>query len=290
MRIRLFAASMLITSCVVVCGCRKNSPVAPPDSPRTPKNVTLCDLTFHSAALNRDMQYRAVLPAGTAQKQPLPVLYLLHGGGGGFHDWSNYSDVAALAEKGWVVVMPEGNSSYYVNAFEPAQDRYEDYMVQDLIADVESRLPVNRGRDHRAIGGVSMGGFGAVMLALKHPALFSFVIGISSAIDVPGRPFSPKRPMQYYQHRRVFGPWGSDHRRNNDPFVLAREADPKLAMYFYLSCGDQEGLLPSNRQFAALLKERGYSYEFHVVHGGHNWEQWNARIPEWSKSMTDRVR
>jgi S-formylglutathione hydrolase FrmB len=64
-------------------------------------------------------------------------MYLLHGGGGGYRDWSNYSDVAQFAEHGFILVMPEGNSSYYVNAAERPQDRYEDYITKDLIADVE---------------------------------------------------------------------------------------------------------------------------------------------------------
>jgi S-formylglutathione hydrolase FrmB len=122
------------------------------------------DVTFHSAALNRDMQYRVILPAILAANEKLPVVYLLHSGGGGFRDWSNYSDVAQFVERGLILVMPEGNSSYFVNALDRPQDRYEDYIVKDLIADVESRFPAAPGSDHRAIAGASMGGFGAVVL------------------------------------------------------------------------------------------------------------------------------
>ena len=68
------------------------------------------------------------------------MLYLLHGGGGGFRDWSNYSDVAGYAERGLILVMPEGNSSYYTNSADRPQDRYEDYIVHDLIADVEQPI------------------------------------------------------------------------------------------------------------------------------------------------------
>ena len=67
--------------------------------------------------------------------------------------------------------MPEGGSSYYTNAVDPPQDRYEDYIVKDLICDVERKFPVAAGRSNRAIVGVSMGGFGAVNLALRHPEL-----------------------------------------------------------------------------------------------------------------------
>jgi len=70
--------------------------------------------------------------------------------------------------------MPDGDASYYVNVRMRPPDRYEDYLVQDLISDVEAKFPVNSGRSHRAIIGISMGGFGAVNLSLKHPGLFIF--------------------------------------------------------------------------------------------------------------------
>jgi uncharacterized repeat protein (TIGR03803 family) len=167
------------------------------------------DVTFHSAALNRNMQYRVLLPARIPAGAKLPIVYLLHGGGGSFRDWSNYSDAARFAERGLILVMPEGNDSYFVNAVERPQDRYEDYIVNDLITDVESRFPVAPGRATRAIAGVSMGGYGAVKLALSHPDLFAFVGGLSPAVDVPSRPFSIMRIQQRRHHRSIFGPWGS---------------------------------------------------------------------------------
>src|SRR5260370_11197004 len=97
-------------------------------------------IAFHSAALNRDMQYRVILPAIVAAGQKLPVVYLLHGGGGGFHGWSNYSHVACYAEHNVILVMPEGNSSYYTNSAERPPERYGDYILADLLADGESQF------------------------------------------------------------------------------------------------------------------------------------------------------
>jgi len=231
------------------------------------------------------MPYRVILPASIQNGKKLPVLYLLHGGGGNFRDWSNYSDVSRFAERGLILVMPEGESSYYTNAADRPQDRYEDYIATDLIADVEKQFPATPGRVNRAIMGISMGGFGAINLALKHPDLFIFAAGISSALDVPSRPFSIKRVPQYRQHAAIFGPWKSEHRRDNDPFVLARSADPSKAPYLYLTCGDQEGLLPANRQFAALLKDRRIPSEFHPGPGGHDWNQWNLRLDDAFQSL-----
>lgn len=286
--LRTAVIAFLVVGFAVFPACNK-APEPPPDRPRLTPNVRMQDVMFHSAALRRGMPYRVILPTNIPVDRRLPVVYLLHGGGGAYRDWSNYSDVAHFAELGFILVMPEGESSYYVNAATRPNDRFEDYIVNDLIADVESRLPAARDRANRAIVGVSMGGMGAVTLALKHPDLFVFAGGISSAIDVPSRAFSIKRIGQYRAHAAIFGPWGSDHRRQNDPFVLVRIADPKSAPYFFLTCGDQEGLLPANRRFAALLETRGFKYEFNAGPGGHDWNQWNRRVPELFRSLSQHV-
>jgi S-formylglutathione hydrolase FrmB len=271
--------AIILLAAMGISSCSRNTQPSPPDHPRLTSGVKMIDVTFHSAALNRDMPYRAIVPANIPPYQKLPVIYLLHGGGGGFRDWSNYSDITGYAERGLILVMPEGNSSYYTNSADHPQDRYEDYIVHDLIADVEQRFPVAADRSHRAIAGPSMGGFGAVVLALKHPDLFIFAGGLSSALDVPSRPFSIKRIGQYRQHSSIFGPWGSQSRRASDPFVLVRSADPAQAPYLFLACGDQEGLLPTNRRFATMLDAQHFRYEFHIAAGGHDWNQWNRDVP-----------
>jgi putative tributyrin esterase len=229
------------------------------------------------------------MPANLTAGTKLPVVYLLHGGGGNYRDWSNYSDVARYAEVGLILVMPEGNSSYFVNAAERSQDRYEDYIVKDLIADVETKFPAASGRANRAIAGVSMGGFGAVNLALRHPELFAFAGGISPALDVPSRPFSIKRLEQWRRHRAIFGPWDGQIQHENDPFVLARSADPAKMPYFFLTCGEQEGLLATNRAFAVLLSQRDFRYEFHTAPGDHNWTQWDQRLPNLFQTLSAHI-
>ena len=279
------AMSICCAALVLMTACHNKNQEPDVDRPLLTQGVTLRDVRFHSAALNREMQYRVVTPVTVAAGSKLPVLYLLHGGDGDFRDWTNYSDVARFAERGLILVMPEGDDSYYTNSADHPQDRYEDYVVHDLITDVEKQFPAAADRAHRAIMGNSMGGFGAVKLSLHHPELFSFVGGLSSAIDVPNRPFSIIRIGQWRQHRSIFGPWGGSARRKNDPFVLARSADPAKSAYFYLTCGNQEGLLDSNRRFAHLLEQRHFRYEFHIVPGGHDWSQWNASLDECFASL-----
>ena len=226
------------------------------------------------------MQYRVILPSAIPPGQKLPVVYSVA--------WRRRR-ISRLVElfrcrafcRGWPASGDAGGAnSYYTNAVDPPQDRYEDYIVNDLISDVESRFPVATGRSNRAIVGISMGGFGAVKLALRHPELFIFAGGMSSAIDVPRRAFSMRRLQQSRHYSSIFGSAGSQTRRDNDPFVLVRTSNPEAAPYFFLTCGEQEGLLPANREFAALLKARHFQFEFHTVPGGHDWNQWNAWLPD----------
>lgn len=232
------------------------------------------------------MQYRVILPAPLAADQKYPVLYLLHGGGGDFRDWSNYSDVDRLAEHGLILVMPEGHSSYYSNAADPPEDRYEDYVTKDLLADVELKFPAIPNRSIRAVVGVSMGGFGVIKLALVHPELFTFAGGLSPALDVPSRPFSLRRLEQWNRHRAIFGPWRGTLQQRNDPFLLIKSADSGKTPYIFLTCGEQEGLLPTNRQFAALLDKFHFRFEYHTARGNHDWNQWNSSLPTLSQSLS----
>jgi putative tributyrin esterase len=286
---RRSGGALLACLLLLSASCRKQEASQQPEHPRLSPNVALRDVTFRSAALNRGMQYRVVSPLSVAPEQKLQVVYLLHGAGGGFRDWSNDSDVARFAESGLLLVMPEAGSSYYTNAVDPPQDRYEDYIVGDLISEVESKFPVATGRSNRAIVGVSMGGVGAVNLALRHPELFVFAGGISSAIDVPRRAFSLKRGRQSRRYNLIFGPPGSQTRRDHDPFVLVRTANPEAVPYFFLTCGEQEGLLPANREFAAMLEQRHFRFEFHTVRGGHDWNQWNSWLPSLFRSLAEHM-
>src|SRR5581483_7644209 len=101
---------ILLVVCVAAAGCeRRGPPLA--DHPRAFAGVRMTDATFRSAALGRDVTYRVYLPERVASGTRLPVVYLLHGNGGGFRNWSNWSDVGSYAARGYILVMPEGDSS-----------------------------------------------------------------------------------------------------------------------------------------------------------------------------------
>jgi putative tributyrin esterase len=261
----------------------------PVDHPRLVAGVELRDVTFHSAALNRAMTYRVYLPSRMDEGQKLPVAYLLHGNGGNFREWSNHTDAVQYAAKGLILVMPEGNVSYYVNSAAVSSDKYEDYLIHDLVADVEARFPAKKDRGFRSIIGWSMGGFGAVELGLTHPDIFAFAGGLSPAIDATERRFSWRHIKLWWAFHRIFGPFGSEGRRAHDPFLLVQSADPRLVPYFYLTAGESDPLLEPNQRFVARLKQRGLAYEFHTGPGEHDWAEWNAQIPGCFESLLRRL-
>jgi putative tributyrin esterase len=284
----------LTLSCIgaMLSACREEGQQQPgkPDLPRVAAGAALRDVTFFSNALGREMTYRVFLPEKVAAGQKLPVVYLLHGNGGSFRDWSNYSDVSTYSAQGLILVMPEGGSSYFINAVDRPRDKYEDYLTQDLIADVESRFPGISGRESRAVVGVSMGGFAAVKVGLSHPELYVFAGAISPAIDVPERRFSWMRASQWSRFRSIFGPMGSKERASRDPFALAQSADPRVTPLLYLTAGEQEPLRDPIARFAGRLRQRGFAFEFRTLRGFHDWNQWNAQIPGCFASLLPKLR
>ncbi len=266
--ILLVVALELLTACKHVSQLR-------PDHPRLVPGLRLQDVVFKSSALGRPMHYRVLLPANLPASRSLPVVYLLHGATNNYQTWSNESDVAEYAGKDLILVMPDGDLSYYVNAVEVKDDRYEDYVTHDLIADVESRFPTRKDRAGRAIVGVSMGGYAAVYYALKRPELFVFAGALSPAVDVPGRRFSWKYPFQSWRFRRIFGPAGSSERKALDPFQIVQTADPRVTPYIYLTAGEQEPLLEPIRRFATRLDRRGFVHSLQAKPGGHDWTEWD---------------
>src|SRR5690349_158386 len=105
-RFMKFGKVILTSALLLFSGCSRNS-TPRVDRPRLTPNVELHDVTFRSASLEREITYRVILPKSLPSKEKLPLVYLLHGGGGDFRGWSNDSDIAGFAEKGFILVMPE---------------------------------------------------------------------------------------------------------------------------------------------------------------------------------------
>ncbi|MGA8073411.1 MAG: alpha/beta hydrolase family protein [Candidatus Acidiferrales bacterium] len=243
--------------------------------------LTVKDVTFRSASLNRDMPYRIYLPHKYAQSAGrFPVLYLLHGIYGNFKDWDTQSHLRQYAQNlELIIVMPDGGNNWYVNSATVPQNRYEDYIVKDLTAEVDGRYRTIASRDARAIAGLSMGGYGSLNLALNHPELFVFAGSFSGALNAPSD-LGPRQPEFEASLLEAFGPPGSAARNENDVFLRLKQADVPRLPYIYLACGESDVFIELNRQFAAQLLAEHARYEAHDAPGGHDWKFWDKTMKE----------
>jgi putative tributyrin esterase len=239
--------------------------------------------TIAAPSLGRRAVYRVVLPEDYDSASRYPVLWLLHGHGGNETDWLRNADLAREVERyPIVVVLPGAGNSFYVNSWADSTLRYEDFLVRDLHEDVVRRYAVDTLRE--GIAGLSMGGYGALMLALRHPRRYRFAGVLSGALMVP----SPLEREDTHGAGLLpaidsaFGPEPNPHRRAHDPFVLFRRTPaPELPyLYFLIGTGDQfPTFLPRNRAITDSLRAYGARYEYHEVPGGHDWRVWGGALP-----------
>jgi putative tributyrin esterase len=257
---------------------------APPSTRPAVAVARLREESVNSAALGRTMKYRVLLPeAYDSSLRRYPVLYLLHGLGGDYRDWTMRANLAEYTRAlPLIVVMPDAENQWYTNAADGSA-RFEDYISTDLPADVVQKFRTINSRYGRAVAGLSMGGYGALKLALKRPGAFSVVGAFSGAYEVTRHGQLEKRIGAAESERmaKIFGPVESQTRKDNDVFALAAAMKPAGAPYVYIDCGIADNtLIDANREVVAALHKAGVAYEYHEVAGGHTWDYWDRRIRE----------
>lgn len=245
------------------------------------------DARFRSEALQREMPYRVLLPAGYDRSTGrYPVLYLLHGLDGSHTDWTERTRLAAhAAGRGLIIVTPEGGNSWYVNWHEGKNERWEDYVVRDLVAEIDARYRTQPRAETRWIAGLSMGGYGAVRLALKYPDVFALGASFSGAFDIAARDTFGWTDTLRAEFASAFGPAGGAHRAAHDLLLAVRNADLRRQPLLYFDCGTDDAFLPANRALAQALRERGFAYFYEEHPGAHNWTYWNGRIAEFLRKF-----
>jgi putative tributyrin esterase len=231
-------------------------------------------LHFHSPALAKACSMTVIVPEGSVGTPPFPVCYLLHGLSDDHTSWARRTSIERyVADLPLIVVMPDGGRGFYCDAVDgPA---YERYLLDDVIGFVDRTFHTIPERQGRVVGGLSMGGYGAVKLALKYPQLFCSAVAHSAALDVRRR---IERPEVAEEMRRIFGPapgGGPD-----DPYALAATMDRTLLPALRLDCGLEDGLLEENRAFHHHLAQLGIPHEYAECPGAHTWEYWDCHIQE----------
>lgn len=238
----------------------------------------------------RTMPYDVVLPPGynliTSRGTRYPVLYLLHGWGGHHDAWLKYSYLKQYAAgHRLIIVTPEGENGWYTDGAGGANDKFESYVVEELIPEIDRRFRTVTERRGRGVAGLSMGGYGALKFGLKHPELFAFAASTSGALDAAART-DEATIMQ------TFGEAGSPVRAANDLPRLAREFPEErkgLLPFLYLDCGERDQWFAANRDFAAILFERKFAYEYRQVPGEHVWPYWDRQLQEILRAASEML-
>jgi len=333
----------LLLAALVACSSGRSAPPAPTKKAdlETPPAVvtpgTVREEKFQSAALGVDKTYRLYLPGGyeTSGKR-YPVFYYLHGLGGNEDNWVNGGEIDKAADKlglQAILVMVDGDDAFYVNGAAPVDyDKciadgtglfmpgheprrttcvkkrdYDTYITKDLIGHIDASYRTIATREGRAIAGLSMGGFGALQLAMRHQDLFSAAASHSGLVSLMFNgplPYTRETVTQltdvktwggpFIEIRRwVLGIFGEDiaHWRELDPTTLVASLEPgKLALY--LDCGTEDEFMFHNHNayLHDLLLEKKIEHEYFVGPGRHNFGFWSKRVPESLRFLRDHTR
>jgi len=241
--------------------------------------MALCHINYFVPSVGQMMTMEVIVPQG--RPGPFPVLYLLHGLSDDSTAWTRRTSIERYVDGlGLMVVMPQTHRAFYTNAAYAENYRYEDHIVKDVIGFIDATFPTKATRAGRVIGGLSMGGYGGMKLALKHPKLF--VAGHSHSGAVRGAfrkaQEEPKRGLDQREFDAIFGDqqWDSP----NDPMFLATHCPEKQRPALYIDCGKDDFLLEANRSFHKHLLKLKYKHVYKEFPGNHNWGYWDEHIQD----------
>lgn len=225
--------------------------------------------------------YCAVLPP-SYDSQParkFPVLYFLHGLGGdqtflvGSGGWNLITDAQESKQiSEFVVITPQADSSFYINS-KDGRVRYADFFVRDFIPQMEKHFRLLGTRAGRAIGGVSMGGYGALRFAFKYPQMFVAVVAHMPALLEQLPQGSSQAGLTSYLGPAFGRPLDENYWKANSPFVFARTGNLG-GLKIYFDCGDQDdfGFDAGTRALDKLLTARHIPHTEHIYSGHHSWQ------------------
>jgi len=227
-----------------------------------------------------------MLPPGVAARGDIPykTLYLLHGIFGNHMDWGTTSRVQRFAEEhDLVVVMPAGENAFYVD--EPkSHNLYGEFIGKELVELTRKMFPLSHKREDTFIGGLSMGGYGAMRNGLKYHDTFGYIISLSGALFIDDVPARTNNTPVFFEGRdyaeSVFGDLEKLLESDKNPKYLVEQIlrEKSTMPGIYMACGEEDFLLEKNKDFAAFLREKGVEVTFETGPGAHEWDFWDTYI------------
>ena len=271
-----------------------------------PEAHLLESLHLNSSLLNRAVKYSIYLPPDYyVSNRRYPVVYLLHGYSDNETGWVQFGEADRILDENiksgelppMIVVMPDAGVTWYMNDYQ-GKVRYEDMFMQELIPYVDSIYRTRPQREYRAVSGLSMGGQGAMLLAMHHPDLFSSCAALSAAVYTEQT--MAAMPDERYNNTFAMlfsGPVQGEERitthfKRNSALVLARsapEADLKKVRW-YMDCGDDDFLSAANAKLHIELLDRKIPHEYRVRDGAHTWTYWRTGLPDALKFIATSFR
>lgn len=261
--------------------------------PATPKFDSLT-VKAASAVMGREMPYRVILPADYKKNKQkrYPVVYLLHGLTGHYDNWTENTRIVELAKKyPYIIVTPEGGDGWYTDSATISADKYESYFMQELVPEIDKKYRTLANRENRVVGGLSMGGYGAIKFGIKYRDKFIIAGSFSGALDSPVKGL--KNNFLRPSIASVFGSEGSKTQTENDIFRLMEDMSAeklKDLPFLYLSCGTEDFLYKANHEFAGVLQKKKIPHEYRELPGKHDWAFWDSQIEEFLMLVSRRVK
>ncbi len=252
--------------------------------------MALLHCNFMSRSLGRPVPIQVVLPTdkmagpqGQAPQGPFKTLYLLHGIFGDETDWVCGTRLQSWAQdRNLAVVMPAGENSFYVD--NPRASRlYGTYIGKELVDFTRRTFPLSAKREDTFIGGLSMGGFGAIVNGLQNPETFGAVCALSSALILDSmmenKEYTDFLMTNKGYYESVFGDLDQVRGSDMDYDALAEKvAKEPVKPRFYMACGTEDGLIGVNRAFRDHLQGLGFDVTYEEGPGVHDWYFWDKYI------------
>lgn len=237
--------------------------------------ATVDTVNTYSQAMKKTIKAVVIKPAGYDGSKALPVVYLLHGYGGNYTDWVKKVDaVQQQADQfNMLIVCPDGGvGSWYWDSPADPSFRYETYVSKELVSWIDEHYKTIRDRKGRGITGLSMGGHGALYLAIRHQDVFGAAGSMSGGVDI--RPF----PNNWDMAKRL-GTYAQEPARWESHTVINQlHLLTSKSLALMIDCGTEDFFYKVNVNLHEQLLYRNIPHDFVTRPGAHNWNYWSNAV------------